>query len=406
MAHVLLPMLLSKCSRAPCRAEGVMIRFALVILIVMTSSSAHADSRCLNLFQSENQQVEDLGAPRPSAKIIGIQSNDAGETFFIIQRLLEETYWASNFSKHGYDLQGNPLNPFNVLGIPLARVLGFTMVSHRKILAPTPETLNRRIAAFNKFLIERRIAPIEIGFYLQLAATLDSFLDGWSTAARLPVFAKFSDVAAFDRGAAYDHHTIHDISYHYPGVLLPPQVVRLLQVRAEMTKEWGEFYQGFLLRWHKVRSVGAIDATSTSANVPTNRSVDSDGLSRYAAQFFSSWKFRNKASSENRMLVHFLGRSPLQLFVRQLRWPHPLSNPEDLLDPNFIELNDAINLFEKTARARHPDWDQPLSSFGFDSLNGMVDLYNSRAEELRSAASDFLISQQATEAARPTSPGF
>lgn len=348
---------------SPLAATAVALTF--LALTVFSVHKAHADLVCESLF------ADRLSQSGQSTVSVSLVDDGNGEPHFVLRRKSGLYSWFSRYSEHGFDPQGNPLAVFLDMGHEFATVMGIREGRERTLLVPAPETMNMRIAQFNQFLRKRSVRPIEISFFSQPVATRESFLQNWTNRS-LPVAEGLSN------------HTVHDISFHYNNLLLPPEVVDLLQIQAEIALEWAQFSRTDVTQSKSISSaVRMIDFFSTSAN------FEEDGIGK-------------KKVADN--LANFL-RLNLQGYVKMS--PFVTVELEDVLQ-NRLQTVSSLDLFEhvlasyeegsnktrsefrKHALANHPTWMQTLAARGLDNFDTVYKLYVTRADELRTAARKFL----------------
>lgn len=323
-----------------------------------TSPFARANGRCEFLFLSDSY----LGTPAnfQTVKIAGKLKNETGETFFRLRKITERISWLSTYSPHNYDPQGDPTWGFSTLGYELARSMGYRYERGGTLIVPTAETLNQHIERFNIFLGAKKIAPIPIRFYAQPKTSLILFIREWARRQSLPV------------AGGQGNHTIHDISYHYPGIMLPPEVTRLMQTEAQIALAWNEL-EPQLARVNHLRTVSLmIDNQSVTANRRPSREMDDHAATRFLERYL-----RPKGETESLSPELYVRHSPLDAFFRRLRFGgHAIPEKQE-------------QLFRDYAAVYHPAWVKPLSEYGLRDIESLRDLYNDRSQRLRDAAVEY-----------------
>lgn len=313
-------------------------------------------AQCEFLFTSAHLPSVDI----PTVRIVGTVEDANGETFYAIRKIARNLSWGSVYTVRHFDAQGDPTWGFHFLGEHLAEVMGYRWSDSGDLLVPTPSTLNRRISVFNAYLRENGISPIPVTFYLQAKATIESFLRGWANA-RVPV------------AQALDEHTLHDIGYHYPSILLAPELASALQAQAGLGWYWLRLTRGAS---HSDRiprvvfqTVRNVDLASSSANRPV-------GLEKSADAASGARMFYGIVSSP---LQGFLAQqsSPLQIFEERHR-------VDRILHP-YVEAH-----FKNHIRKNHPEWDRTLTDFGIPNEHAVLTAQAARSTTLRLAAKEFL----------------
>lgn len=334
---------------------------------------------------------------RPTVEIAKVVKR-GNESFYRLRLLPGETSWRSLYAQRDFDPQGDPRWPLFFLGEDLGQVFGFDG-SGRDFYAPTPETLNARIEAFNRYLKKRRIEPIPIRFYLQPRPKIEGFLRNWYRHTALPV------------AAGNDTHTMHDISFHFSSVLLPIQIVRLLQIEAGMAWEWLQRVNTALGAPVVVReSVMVMDTLSTVTNYVTGFNtpdVLAEQMSPYLhdvsatkIDFISADDVSNPNAADvsARWRQFAASHTPLDLFRRKLMNRH--IRPSSVLTPHQelmfhrklrLPQLEAERMFLLDMAFEHPEWaDTTLKNMGLGDFKAIEALLNARAAELRTAARDYL----------------
>lgn len=329
--------------------------------------NARTTNRCEFLFEAPPlERVPFLERPRhQTAEIVGLETYERGEEFFRLRRLDPSMPWGSRFATRSFDPQGDPSLIFYTMGPDLSRILGFRYDGD-DLIAPTAETMNRRIARFNRYLLSKNIEPIPVSFYSQAIALKETFLRHWFQALRIPVAADLST------------HTIHDISFHYSAVLMPPQMAHMLQAQAGIAWRWMQRPEAQLLPKLTSEAVRRIDHISVSANVvPGER-----GLSH-----FRFWEnvFADVGTDELRARF----KTPIELFRERMMMSN-LAGEDSSASPLVENLRLKTDPFYAELKTAFPEWNRKVEDFGLSNYASVRELYFARSADLRYAAREFL----------------
>lgn len=352
------------------RLRSILCFVGLVTVVVGGSNFAFAGGfgngpRCEYLFTSQPaiQPLADL-PDYQTVQIVERVQGYHGQEFYRLRKLDPSYPWGSRYAARTFDPQGDPSWGFAVFGSDLARVLGLRYDSNGDILAPTPETLNRRVARFNHFLVDHHIAPIPVSFYSQRKPRIELFLRQWGRGHSVPVAADDST------------HTIHDISYHYSAVLLPKEIVKLLEIQANIAWHWLQTEEAEILKEVTLEAVRRIDNISVTANHPAG--------DRYQLRFWETIYADDTDEIENSRL-RVRSKSHLSLFSERIFHYNsiPYSGGFKLA---FTDMRSRIQTFRENMQKIDPTWDSLIEKLGLLDGPSVHELYVARAVELRHAA--------------------
>jgi hypothetical protein len=367
-----------------------MIKFAVLsffvgVFLSLNAVALTADQRrsvrCEYLFVSPEttSALRDL-PDYQTVRIAGRHAGYHGQEFYRLRKLRPSYPWGSRFATRSFDPQGDPSRSLVTFGPDLARVIGLRPdAATGDILAPTPETLNRRIARFNRFLIENHIEPIPVSFYSQQKPKIELFLRQWSQSARIPVAADDST------------HTIHDITFHYSAILLPVQIVNLLKIQAGIAWQWLRTEESKVLTEVALEAVHRIDHISASAN----HGPGAPYLLRFWEHIYAEDDDNGRLRA--RPVTH------TSLFFESLQYHNRVRHDAEVEDV-FPDLRQRTSPFFEGLKDIDSQWNRKIETLGLLDIATVREMYIVRAIELRHAARLFWAEQDALKRNEPSLP--